>query len=373
MGADFTTVLNDTYYYYEDIYDCVEQEDNKIVHLFVEGFDGVLMFHENVSPQTYENWEKFTAQFDTGETIDSSFYSIQTALAAYQAKSLYRYKNVEMNIWLMKGTHHFIQCIDPTSVDGDVSGSYNIPNLEIDPVTGQWPDWYYYSAALLCSNDTAGFPWVADMSQFIQEYDNVKFYFRAMTCQESMFTLGNLAYDFDPAGQFYDQCVDLETDAKPQIRISNPYTYFNITRYALFQNIDFSGEDLFAHANYATNGFLSPWGATAFFPVKKCTVVNDPVNLFDELRFFTGKNTIEALSGISYRCQTGIDQSTRVPPSDVDDRCFPEYNPQPVTSYCTGEPYSTDFFTRVTKNFIEGGQEYYPYRHKTLFNLYAFD
>jgi hypothetical protein len=35
-------------------------------------------------------------------------------------------------------------------------------------------------------------------------------------------------------------------DPKPQIRLANPYTYFNITNYALFENIDFTGEDLFA-------------------------------------------------------------------------------------------------------------------------------
>ena len=111
------------------------------------------------------------------------------------------------------------------------------------------------------------------MTKIEQSNDNAKFYVRAMTCGESYFVLENLAYEYDPYGEFWDQCVDLENGhRKPQIRIANAYTYFNITRYMLFENIEFTGEDLFAKENYGSNGFMSPWGAIGFLPSSKCHI-----------------------------------------------------------------------------------------------------
>ena len=45
---------------------------------------------------------------------------------------------------------------------------------------------------------------------------------------------------------FEQNCVKVSQDEKPQIRIAHPWTYFNITNQALFENIEFTGEDLFA-------------------------------------------------------------------------------------------------------------------------------
>ena len=45
-----------------------------------------------------------------------------------------------------------------------------------------------------------------------------------------------------------DELVDVSAGERPQIRLPNTYTSFNITNHAVFENIEFTGEDLFAEA-----------------------------------------------------------------------------------------------------------------------------
>lgn len=68
---------------------------------------------------------------------------------------------------------------------------------------------------------------------------------------------------------------------KAQIRIANPYTYFNITNYARFENIEFTGEDLFASATYegAPMGFMGDLGILAYMPFVKCQIEQDASKL----------------------------------------------------------------------------------------------
>ena len=116
-----------------------------------------------------------------------------------------------------------------------------------------------------------------------------------MTCTQARFILGSLTYDYDEYGQFDDYCVDLERgDPKPQIRIANKYTLFNITNYALFENLEFTGEDLFAsYTDHMSTGFNYPQGVLGFIPSTKCTVIEDPLYILDEIRFTQGESTIK--------------------------------------------------------------------------------
>ena len=54
----------------------------------------------------------------------------------------------------------------------------------------------------------------------------------------------------DPEGMaaLRENCVDVSAGERPQIRLPNTYTSFNITNHAVFENIEFTGEDLFAEA-----------------------------------------------------------------------------------------------------------------------------
>ena len=72
-------------------------------------------------------------------------------------------------------------------------------------------------------------------------------------------------------------------------------------------------------------------------------------------------------------CRTNVDMSTRVPPEAIDERCFPEFHTTPVTEACSGSYTDATFFDAKLKYGTTDFTFEYPYRHKTLFNLYAMD
>ena len=118
----------------------------------------------------------------------------------------------------MKGVHHFIECFDEYNVqtDGGFDQKYD-----------------YWDFSILCNYrgyfeniigyDENGLPqyesdqWAFNATgKIMPDYDNAKYYYRAMTCDQARLILGNLDYSFDPDGLFYEKCVDLKAnDAKP--------------------------------------------------------------------------------------------------------------------------------------------------------------
>ena len=112
-----------------------------------------------------------------------------------------------------------------------------------------------------------------------QEKDNLRISFVALDCAFKETHLANL--NSDEMEIFDEQCIDVANGDKAQIRIANPYTYFNITNYASFENIEFTGEDLFAKATYngESMGFMDELGILAFMPFTKCQVQQDASKL----------------------------------------------------------------------------------------------
>ena len=146
---------------------------------------------------------------------------------------------------------------------------------------------------------------------------------------------------------------------------------FNITNMATFENIIFTGEDLFANATYNGKpfGYMGNYGLLATLPVTKCKVEDDLENIgpIDELKI--KPMTFVPMDGVNYECVNPFKQKDVMPPDKVDDRCFtPEYNVSPISGTCSGDPYHSDFFSSYSKK-----NQAYLKRHKTLFNLYAFD
>ena len=102
------------------------------------------------------------------------------------------------------------------------------------------------SLAILCADrDTH-----TDLSYVIDHWipqpqttDNLKISFLAMDCKYKSTYLAGIAGD-----NFEKLCVDVAAGEKVQIRISSPSSYFNITNVAHFENIEFTGEDMFAQA-----------------------------------------------------------------------------------------------------------------------------
>ena len=103
-----------------------------------------------------------------------------------------------------------------------------------------------------------------------QAMDNFEIQVLAMSCS---FKDVEIFMIEDEDEEFFDRnCVDTDNGEKAQIRISNPYTYFNITKTAKFENIEFTGEDLFASTklNGFSMDFMGQYGILAFMPFSKC-------------------------------------------------------------------------------------------------------
>ena len=136
----------------------------------------------------------------------------------------------------MKGTHHFITCQDYDEMSA-------------------FSDDLDTSFAILCSDPTVKTD-IADLTNRMinkpMTTDNLKVSFLAMDCAYQYTYFSGATND-----AFFNNCVNVAAGERVEIRIASPYTYFNITNIAHFENIDFTGEDLFASAlhNKAAMGF----------------------------------------------------------------------------------------------------------------------
>ena len=116
-------------------------------------------------------------------------------------------------------------------------------------------DWTYqtYNEELYFTEDGEYVPSDESTHEFVWalmkprlELDNMRFFFRPLDCSYTdSFFISKERYG-DPL-LFDELCVNFtKGDPKPEIRVANTYTYFNISNYAYFENITFTGEDLFA-------------------------------------------------------------------------------------------------------------------------------
>ena len=220
------------------------------------------------------------------------------------------------------------------------------------------------------------FEYISALLRQIPATDNIVFHFRPLNCKY-IDTFFIALSQFGSQEQFDELCVDLDGgDPKPQIRFANVYTTFNITNYMSFEDIEFTGEDLFArvegdHGETYDGGWEDlDQGILAFIPMRKCEVRKEPTQFFSKLDL----RTVNAgrLSGLTpttphrLECDDGWNATAQRPPGEVDDRCFPGGDEvDSGTLFCGGEPYDENFF-------VSDGSVYYK-RHKVIFNLYAFD
>lgn len=148
------------------------------------------------------------------------------------------YENVTFNIWLFKGEHHFVQCLDHLGV--------KYPEDDFEPPLERFPT--------LCKNTNTFYP----LKRSYQKHDNVKFYIRPLECRLGK-TLFKRFEEWGPKDIFEEYCIDFEKgDAKPLIRVHGSAA-FNITNFAEFENIQFTGEDNLAVSTTAFK-FLVSYG-----------------------------------------------------------------------------------------------------------------
>ena len=130
------------------------------------------------------------------------------------------YENITVNIWMTKGEHHFIQCVE-----------------ELFEIQGTAAD-----APFICGHSL--FQFFPNM-RVAPKHDNVKYYIRPMECKLRYTTFKKIE-DYGSEEAFWENCVDLERDAKPLIRLHRKASYFNITNFAHFENIRFTAVDSLA-------------------------------------------------------------------------------------------------------------------------------
>ena len=201
----------------------------------------------------------------------------------------------------------------------------------------------------------------------------MKFYVRPLDCEE----VGYFSKRYDNE-LFAEYCVDWEAGHhKPQIRLHNSISYFNITNFAQFENIQFTAEDSLANI---TNKTYSQHFDHA--PLVKCAFEEEPTE-------YLANATVEAwkerLLRIDFECSTGYNHSVDLPPYEEEVGCeADDFSYQSVRS-CTGEPYHEHFFDKHVLDMgkftaLDSTQAQfplhptsYPERHNVLFNLYSFD
>ena len=91
----------------------------------------------------------------------------------------------------------------------------------------------------LCKQPATYFP----VKKNDQKHDNIKYYVRPLECKLKETYFKKLE-SFGSEEIFWENCVDLDVDSKPQIRVHGR-SAFNITNFAQFENIEFTGEDNF--------------------------------------------------------------------------------------------------------------------------------
>ena len=152
----------------------------------------------------------------------------------------------------------------------------------------------FRDSSLMCadwSRSDPDYQYVKKLMKPMPKDDTYRIYFRPLDCSytDSFFIYKER---YGPAAVFDDMCVNFTAgDAKPEIRVANTYTYFNITNYAYFENIAFTGEDLFASLDtpgpwfYADGWARYRWGPLTYYPKTKCKVREEPRDILDKVWF----------------------------------------------------------------------------------------
>ena len=116
-------------------------------------------------------------------------------------------------------------------------------------------------------------------------------------------------------------------------------------------------------------------------PFNLCEMASEPTGYVED-------ETVEATitfdpnrpAVFNYTCTDGWSAADNQAAAEVDQECVTQLptDPEGVRA-CSGEPYHEDFFRTTFAHWTSSAEEYvyprgtYQWRHKVLFNLYAFD
>ena len=134
-----------------------------------------------------------------------------------------RYDSVTITIWLGKGVHHWFFC----------------------------PDSYDETLTTVCQSP--------GMQYAYPKTNNVQFIVRALDCYERTYYFKDFAA-YGSSSIFDEQCARVTSGEKPQIRVANEYSLFNVTNHARFQDLEFDGLDMLVSSE-------CDW---SYVPTQKC-------------------------------------------------------------------------------------------------------
>lgn len=186
-------------------------------------------------------------------------------------------------------------------------------------------------------------------------------------------------------------------DSKPLIRVHGRAA-FNITNFAQFENITFTGEDNLVQLIESSENEQRMQDIIDASPVKFCSYKTEATS-------YLGNPEIELKQGVSadfnYTCFSGFNATTNQVTTQIDEECGEDLPTEPIgIRACPGEPNHSEFFEKSSYHYWSSYELYlsfqqaydptndatcgepgcylepemsYLKRHRVLFNLYAFD
>ena len=138
--------------------------------------------------------------------------------------------------------------------------------------------------------------------------------------------------------KFWDWCVDFENgDPKPQIRVHDTMSLFNISNFFQFENIEFTGEDAMAKVNSTYKYYNEHEPVFQNVPLIKCNFTREPTGHLEQAPV---EQVFEHLSDIVFNCSSGFNLTTDSPESTQDFQCDPgKHEDSNSPAYCLGEPW----------------------------------
>ena len=125
---------------------------------------------------------------------------------------------------------------------------------------------------------------------------------------------------------------------------------FNITNFAQFENIQFTGEDnLVTIFEQTEDNEAILTDVVQAAPFKFCDFESEPSGYLETA---IANLTNGSTSSFNYTCQTGFNATLNAVVNQTDQSCVESFVTDPIgPRSCQGEPNRTDFFQKTPHNF----------------------
>lgn len=152
-----------------------------------------------------------------------------------------QYSEVVVNVWVGAGVHHFFYC------------------------EASWAEMGLPADQTVCE--------LAALGARYPQYDHIKVYVKALDCAERYGYFTNLG-KFGSTNAFYSECSNLGYgDVKPSVYVQSPHAFLNVTNFAQFENLHFTGVDQLA----VQEDTCFP----SLYPSAKCEFATEPTGIVE--------------------------------------------------------------------------------------------